>query len=57
VTCYEFSLSEERLLRGLTESASTAGLALGLQAFVTLILSRCLPLYTTNTSYEAVLIV
>jgi hypothetical protein len=40
VTCYEFSLSEERLLRGLTEAASTAGLALGLQAFVTLILSE-----------------
>lgn len=38
---YEFSLAEERLLRGLTEAVSTAGLALGLQAFVTLMLSKC----------------
>lgn len=36
---YEFSLAEERLLRSLTEAASTAGLALGLQAFVTYMLT------------------
>lgn len=37
---YEFNATEERLLRTLTEASSTAGLALGLQAFVTVILGE-----------------
>lgn len=40
VQMYEFSLNEERVLRGLTEASSTAGLALGLQATVTLLASE-----------------
>ncbi len=37
---YEFNSAEERVLRGLTEASNTAGLAITLQAFVTLLLGE-----------------
>lgn len=36
---YEFIPSEERILNNLTDSVNTAGLAIGLQAFATLMLT------------------